>query len=462
MTADSSPNLNNFRLSELNKKISSSTPIWLFTIIIFLGAAFFYLFPQVLHGSINLPPQTGDGPDYDSLAVQLSKGNGFTFNWDDPEFLSPYIAHNESGKFNYLFDRHEIAVTTYRPPLFPVLMAISYRVFGRIFWPIRVFTSLCMALACTIFVIILTRWFGVIPGALGILLLFIAPELDYYASVIMTEALACLVVSMMSWALLRTIENRNWKTVASLGIITGIGFLTRSVFILWAPVIGAAVLILARPKSASWFCWSSLFLPALFLASFLIVSGPWMVRNCIVLQDFEPLGTMGSVNLSAGYSDRAFEKRGLWFNLNKEGFFDQLERDASIPWEKIMADYSKQEAAKWIFRNPLQVLLLVLFKVKGLWAPYGPKYIPCYVLAILGFLYLYTLRPREALGLLTLLAACTLAVGVTWFHYGRFLVPVIPILAMLASLGLWSLILASTEQVIEKLDICRRSDAPRK
>jgi hypothetical protein len=445
-----------FRLSECNQKSSSHIHIWIIALGGFIFSNLVFLFPQISHGNINLPPHIGDGPDYDSIAVQISKGNGFSFNWDDPDFLYPYQNNNISGRYDSLLSRHGKYVTTIRPPLLPALMAASYKLFGRQFWPIRVIMSSCMSLACTIVVLILVRWFGIIPGFICLIYaLFFAPQLEYYATALLTEALACLYVSLIAWFLFKIVNNGNTKSVISLGVITGLAFLTRSVFILWVVFIFVAIYIISKPKNLSWFSIQSFRLPFLFLLTFLIVSAPWMIRNCLVIKDFKPLGTMGSINLSAAYSDKAFEQRGEWFSLRSSGFFDRLDVDdeSSIEWEKVRADFSTQEAIHWMSQNPLKTFLLVLFKIRGLWRPKNSGITLFYGLAILGYTNLFIIRPKDAFSFLSLLTACTISVGITWTVGGRFLVPVIPILICLASLGLWSLILSSTDMIVDRLCI---------
>ena len=76
----------------------------------------------------------------------------------------------------------------------------------------------------------------------------------------------------------------------------------------------------------------------------------------------------------------------------------------------------------------------------------------------LGSLGYLLARPREALALLALLAACSMAVAITWdVGTGRFLVPIHPILAMLSALGLWALIISATEIVIERIKMTKAS-----
>ena len=47
--------------------------------------------------------------------------------------------------YAYLFQRSGTYVTAYRPPLFPLMMAIFYSLFGRQFGLIRLFNCIAMA-----------------------------------------------------------------------------------------------------------------------------------------------------------------------------------------------------------------------------------------------------------------------------------------------------------------------------
>jgi hypothetical protein len=195
----------------------------------------------------------------------------------------------------------------------------------------------------------------------------------------------------------------------------------------------------------------------------MLVAAPRMLRNCIVLGGIEPLGTMGSVNLSAGYSDEAFNHRGIWFSLCEKGFFEPLTeaisrierektaiaREEILP-EKFMANYSRGEAIQWIYKNPLKVPMLMYFKVRSLWSNSLDKSVLLF--SGLGFLSFMFVRPREAFSILFILGACTSAVGITWdVGDDRFLVPVEAPLFMLYALGLWSFIIASSELAVPRL-----------
>src|SRR5262249_19457037 len=428
-------------------------------VFVFLLSLLAYALPTALHGNLNAPPEIGDAHDYDAIGLQLSKGNGFSFNWDDPDYRAPYLRNNQGGEYDSLLNRHGEGPTSYRPPVFPALIARTCSLFRREFWPIRVLNSVLMAFACAIAFAMLSSRFGVIPGVLCAGWLVNDVQLQMYSREIMTEAPAAFVTALICWLLLCTVETRTWKASLGLGAMTGVAFLTRSVFVLWMPVIVSAAYFLSLRPNIPWFSISAFSLPALVLASFIAVSAPWMVRNCIVLGGVEPLGSMGPANLSAAYSNTAYERRGVWFSLTATGFFDgfrteEFNKKSLIERDITRANYSRQRAYQWIAENPAKVPLLMYFKVKSLWGIQSPADAVLLFFALLGSLSYLLARPREALALLTLLAACTMAVAVTWdVGGGRFLVPVRPILAMLSALGLWALIICATEVAMERIVI---------
>ncbi len=73
----------------------------------------------------------GDGPDYENIAWNLSVGRGFSFDWTDPRWKSPY---QEDGADRYaaqLSRTSSHTPTTGRPPLLPWMIAAIYQIFPR-------------------------------------------------------------------------------------------------------------------------------------------------------------------------------------------------------------------------------------------------------------------------------------------------------------------------------------------
>jgi 4-amino-4-deoxy-L-arabinose transferase-like glycosyltransferase len=444
------------RLSELNARVSSSNLLNWLTLAVFVFTLAVFLAPHVLRRDLNAPPEVGDAPHYEAIALQASRGQGFSVNWDDPQFKAPYLTQNDDGRYSFLYDWHGQGVTAYRPPLLPILMAAIYKIFGRNFALVRAMNMTFMALAIVLIFMLIVRRYGVIPGllftALTVLFDF---RSRFYASLILTEALACLLTTATLWCLLRTVETKRRKWAFILGVVTGLAFLARTVFFFWMPPIALTVFALTRPNGERWLGLRSLRLSLLFIAVFTIVALPWMLRNCLVLHRFQPLGTQGALSLISGYSDKAIELKGVWFNPDQFGMFDHLSTQGKPPLEQelIKGDYSRSEAYRWIVQNPSKIPRLAVLKVLGEWQP--ANFVQALLLGFagLGFLVLLALNWQEAVSCFTFLGTATLAVALTYSADGRFLIPFLPLLTMLSTLGIWSFVLSSAELPLDRLSV---------
>jgi 4-amino-4-deoxy-L-arabinose transferase-like glycosyltransferase len=460
------------RFTDLNQQISSRSTIHARVLIVFVAAFSASTLPAALLGKLNAPPElsasrlgqdlASDSYNYDAVGFQLSKGNGFSVNWDDPDYRAPYLQNNQDSRYGELLSRHGEGLTAYRSPLYPVLLAITYDLFGRKFWPIRVINGFFIALSCVFAFSMIYSRFGIIPGLLCAGWVITDVRLLTYSRMMMTEPLAAFQTTLICWSLLWTVETRSWKASVTLGIVTGVAFLTRGVVVFWMPIIVTAVYFLSLRPNIAWLGISAFSLPAFVLASFLAVSTPWMFRNYIV--GLPPLGSNGPIGLAAAYSDTALQSHGVfgqsWYALMFGIHTDEFKKKPLLEQEIALASHDRQMALKWIAENPAKVPLLMFYKVRSLWrindavtGIYYPADAMLLVFSVLGGLNFLLARPREALALLTLLAACSMAVAVTWDQgNGRFLVPVHPILAMLSALGLWAVITA-TEGVIERIKL---------
>ena len=81
------------------------------------------------------PPYSvlGDEPEYDNIAYQIWTRHRFAVDYQDPGFLKPYAdAKLPDGQtYQQSVAGRLSGVTTYRPPLFPAIMAASYAIAGR-------------------------------------------------------------------------------------------------------------------------------------------------------------------------------------------------------------------------------------------------------------------------------------------------------------------------------------------
>lgn len=390
---------------------------------------------------LNVPPSTsGDEVEYDSLGWELAHGRGFSVNYLDEEFRHLYdVAAQRDARFS--LPRIQGWVVTQRPPLYPLLISVTNRFLGRQFWGVRVCDAGMMAATLALIVMTVYIRFGwqAVPVAVGF---FIAIDVRtrLYGRAILTEAMSLFLTTLLCFSFLILSELKadqrpralRWSFL--IGIIAGVSLLARSMMVLWIPGL---ILLL------SWLLWSNghsmrniLVTTMLFLLGLVLVVSPWAVRNIRVTGEFMPLGTQGQIQLSAAYGDAIWESGGLWVNIDQLGFFDEvLTSDQShLEQELAKAKFSKQKAVRWILDHPGKTCLLVPMKIFQECRPRNWSEGVILLFALMGAFLLR--KERFAQILIAIFAINLVGIAAMWSVEGRFLVPVLFSVHVLATAGL--------------------------
>ncbi len=427
-------------LSKLNSELSRHRLARYLTLAVFSLSFVTYLGYSAIKFGLNVPPWAiGDEPSYDSIGWELSRGNGFAENFRDPKFRFPYEqAARKDPAFPRLPDPPG-GPTTIRPPLFPVLIAATDLLFGRQFWAVRLANIFAVSATCGLLSYALFQLAGLFPALIGAFLYVVVDfHTRLYARAIMSEAIASLFIAIVVLALFNYVgsQKKHWLVTAALAF--GFAVLSRNIFFLWLP--GMAILLFFLLQAKLRVAIRSVLL---FLSLTLLVVSPWMVRNCLVLKSFKPMGTQGMSQLAAGYSEIAWKHQGVWQNLDRYNFFDAAITDEMTSLEKELAkaNYSRRKAFEWVQRNPLRAIALVPLKIYHEYRPHTKSDAVIFLLALCG---LFTMRKSvEGKILLGFLLINMFAVAVTWSVSGRFLVPLIFVIHLAAAMGGWAILLRS-------------------
>ena len=370
------------------------------------------------------PDLPGDSQDYDSLAFNLCAGRGFGHSWSDPVWRRPYVECNTDGRFNDILKRSgSYQPTAYRPPAFPAMLAGVYYCFGRSFLWGRLANVILGALAIVIAAHLGKRYAGWMGWWMVALLGTTDRALRVYSTLYLTEPLAVFMVALFALVYLRLYENYSPKWAVWTGVLLGLLLLVRPFFIVFYLVIPSCFVFVAgrlgplgsrRPwVLAGILCGVAVATPL-----------PWLVRNCVVLQAFEPLGTQSGPTLTKAYHDEALSSQGYCaegaMNQVWSQFLDahqeirqQLPTLTGPQLEKFKSVVGKQAAIHWVKGHLHTLPTLFLQRVRDHWSRYFKR--------------------SERLQLLVLL----LAVASLWHKSNRSIV-----------LALWSLPLASTLMVM--------------
>jgi len=381
------------------------------------------------------PPIGGDAVIYDALGWALAAGDGFSLDLQDPEFLAPY-RHSDPAGAEKLAHADLHGPIASRPPLLPLILAGCDRMLGRQFRGLRAINVLALATVAAMLVWTVARLAGPIPAMIGFVnFLIVDPRIRVTAREFLTEALACLLVAMLTVTLVRIAERPRLRTALLIGGILGTAILLRTMFVFWIPCLAVAIWISTRRANLTPGRRVGL-LAGLVIVACAVVS-PWAMRNGRILDRAMPLGTQGTMELSAGYSDAAFERLGMWHNLEETNFFATTDQpgQSTLEREIARADQSRDEAFAWCRAHPLKAVCLPAMKVFQEFRPHmsGDLYILAF--ALLGLLAMSNTPDGRAW--IAILAATAFGVALTWSTAGRFVVPSLFPLHAAAAIGIW-------------------------
>lgn len=412
---------------------SSECKIGLATFIIVAAILFTWV---SLRFGLNPPPSTsGDEPSYDSIAWELSHGDGFAIDYSDAEFREPYDVAAEAQPALFELPSTKQGPVAFRPPLMPIITAAGNLVCGRQFYVLRSLNILLMAATAGFVAWYVSREVGLLATAVAVLLLCVDVRTRLYARALLTEPLACLLATLLTLLLLRSSTRLRYRDVALAGIVTGLSIATRSIVVLWLPGLLLIVLLIQRRTHRASLS-NTARAGAVFLSCVLLTTLPWGVRNVLLLDRFAPLGTQGLMELSAGYSDVAWQHYGVWQNLSSSDFFadTDLEGKTGVERELAIADASKAKAGEWIRSNTAKLSALAAMKVYSEFRPHNLVEGLVLLLAAIGAISSW--RSPATRILVGLLATNAAAVALTWSVEGRFVVPQLFVLYALCGLGI--------------------------
>ncbi|MCA9126307.1 MAG: hypothetical protein KDB22_04440 [Planctomycetales bacterium] len=447
---------------------------------------------KVVHNQwfCELPKPVGDGLDYENIGFHLYQGDGFVIDNQNAAWRAPYEARRTDYAYHLQSTPRQL-IATGRPPLFPVLIAAVYGVFGRnqsAMAAVRILLGIALAIAgglsCALVASLLKQSSPAIVGASFTCLLFATNRtLISYTTDFLTEPLALLLtqgfVSLAAVRLvsittasqecsaeLKTNERPPNKTskrtlgmfqpaVICMGAIFAGMILVRSLFVLWLPIV-ATLLFFSEQGT-----WRTRFVnTAIFLIVCIAICSPWWIRNIVQLRALMPLGTQGPITLLGGYCDQSVADGGQWqmqpeLELRQEFVDEQGEHReegnaiaSGTAAEMLIAQEAKRRVWEWIFAHPDQLPALALLRIRTHWGPYSGPSMLWKLAGLLGAALLLNRRNAASWWLVGLPITSTLVVAVLYATGGRFLVPLYGALFALAgcgAAGIWSFALGFVE-----------------
>lgn len=377
----------------------------------------FILFP-ILAGPLNL----GTDPDlFGILTANWVNGHGYVFH--------------EGGE-----------LATWRGPGYPLFLAPIYAVFGSVFPAVILVHSLIGAGVSAVVYFIGKRTFGSNVGYIAAFLVAFHPILIWYTPRLRYETFLSLLIALGVLAVLRLHDSRSQRDALLVGFIFGFATLVNQVVI-----ILPLVLLVLIPAIWKRYFTSRRLLTAVLLVMVIIIA-PWTVRNYLVSGHIIPVHSGGITQYVKGnYEFEHYDEaplRSVQLNTMGEDFVARLlgrESDdfdvKSMGVDQALLPYAIDSLRK----EPLRLLAKVLTQIPRYWflseSPLKSNVLASIqtaiaIPAILGLVIIARNRGK-GVHLIAVIVYFNLIYAATHVE-GRYSAPVVPLVTILAALGLRS------------------------
>jgi 4-amino-4-deoxy-L-arabinose transferase-like glycosyltransferase len=241
----------------------ASRRAWLIAVFCFAFAVrALFLFALLPHASRIVPGlNTSVGMSFDGyelIARQLVQGHGYRLAAGAPP-------------------------TAARAPLYPLLLAVLYRVFGTGVAPVLWTHALLGALACAFVFLAARRMFGLAAGVVAGLLFAVFPPHLWWSQYVLSETLLVTLIAATSYAVVRLVEEPSAGMAAGAGALFGLTALCNAM-ILFLPFVLAAVTAAVPALRRAYLRHAGVLLLGM---SVLVL--PWSGRNFILFHRVIPV-----------------------------------------------------------------------------------------------------------------------------------------------------------------------------
>lgn len=297
------------------------------------------------------------------------------------------------------------------------------------FFPKAKLLTLAIGVVAFIFTFLTARkLFGEMVGMLSAILLLFNQLFMSYTTIVASESLLALFF-ILSWLFIaKGFENNKYFTYA--GVFSGLAYLAKGSGLLLVPSFGLSSLLVYRLKVLkNKYFWS-------YFLFFFLSSFPLIVRNIVVYRN--PFYNINNYVMWFDYYEQFFIP-GIWQNPPTLLTYLQSHSLTSIYGRLI---YGIRGEAQLFISSLNTYSVVPLHEITGI------------VIMLLFIAGLYYLRNR-GLKTFSLIITLTFFILFSWYYYvvpnTRFLVPLIPMISVIASLSLSNLIQLSPRKLVTVL-----------
>lgn len=351
-------------------------------------------------------------------------------------------------------------LTSLRPPLYPVIVAGLYRVFGvENYAAVRAVQSALSLLTVLLVYCLGKDVYSRRTGLWSAAGVCFYPSLLGFNNLLLSETLFTLFVVAVTWAVVLAVKRQSAGWLIATGVLLGLGALTRSILWLFAPLLSVYLFCVWPGRRGK-----RLALAALPLAVFAATIAPWSIRNTKLQRTFTIIDVMGGRNAMMGnYEYTPLERSWATIGIVKgeHEWFRVLRRETPNYSELTQGRIDKvamRHGMRFALSHPGLTIKRDLVRFFNFWqlertlaagAVQGifgdlPKFVVLPAAALICGAYAITLfaavfgvlfappedRRLHALLLLTIVFPCVIHTLI--FAHSRYHLPIVPILMLYA------------------------------
>lgn len=357
---------------------------------------------------------------YDDVARSIVAGKGFVHSENPNKYTK--FKFEPGTPFNFV------------PPLYALLVAFVYKIFGPNVLYAKIITSLFDALVCLYIYLICKQIFHNRKlGLLASALYSVYPFAIYMASIMYYQTLLNLCLCIMVFCLLKA--RANWRNGAACGVAFGLSALAKPVtlpLIIFLPFIKFLEYIFKKIACDNFIQWT-----AFFVFAGVVVLLPWTVRNYIVFHEFVPVQKGGPAAFFQGsreeYIDVDVDTLRVKFkedfsdtpSMYKRGFDNHIHQLVDSPMA-YLAFLVKKFAYSW-FNTEGKTDNTKALLVQS----------PFLLMALIGFVSALKMWFRNFNYYIFIIVMFIVGVQVLYFPLVRYTLSVMPLMMIYSSVGIY-------------------------